>query len=179
MRRLLEEILLYAKHLSLDPRPVELGALLEAHVAAAGERHPGQPIRLERPAQRPAHALEVMADPDRLQQILTNLTDNACEAAPAGSTVTWRIREIAGQAGASAVRLSVHNAGEPIPATLLPRLTEPFFSTKASGTGLGLAIVRRLVEQQSGRLAIHSTAEQGTRVEIDLPRPRLATAWSG
>lgn len=84
--------------------------------------------------------------------------------------MTWRIAEIAARAGAGEVRLSVHNAGEPIPATLLPRLTEPFFSTKASGTGLGLAIVRRLVEQQSGRLAIHSSAELGTRVEIDLPK---------
>jgi len=166
MQRLLEEILLYAKPLSLDPRPVELGGLLEAHLAATGERHPGQPIRLE----RPTDALEVMADPDRLQQILTNLTDNACEAAPAGTTVTWRITELAAQTGTSTVRLAVHNAGEPIPAALLPRLTEPFFSTKASGTGLGLAIVRRLVEQQGGQIAIHSTAEQGTRVEIDLPR---------
>lgn len=166
MRRLLEDILLYAKPLSLDPHPVELGALLEEQIAAAGERHPGHRIRLERPSTK----IEVMADPDRLRQILTNLTDNACEASPAGSAVTWRITETAGQATADEVRLSVHNTGEPIPATLLPRLTEPFFSTKASGTGLGLAIVRRLVEQQSGRLAIHSSAEQGTRVEIDLPR---------
>jgi signal transduction histidine kinase len=52
----------------------------------------------------------------------------------------------------------------------LPRLTEPFFSTKSNGTGLGLAIVRRLVEQHGGRLAIHSLAEQGTTIEIDLPR---------
>jgi signal transduction histidine kinase/HAMP domain-containing protein len=166
MRRLLEDILLYAKPLSLDPRPVDLGALLEEHVAAAGERHVAQRIRLEPP---PA-GLFVMADPDRLRQILTNLTDNACEAAPAGSAVTWRSSETAGPAGTAEVRLEVHNPGAPIPEALLPRLTEPFFSTKASGTGLGLAIVRRLVEQHGGRLAIHSSAGEGTRVEINLPR---------
>lgn len=99
-----------------------------------------------------------------------SITDNACEAAPAGSAVTWRITEIAAPARTAEVRLALHNAGAPIPEALLPRLTEPFFSTKASGTGLGLAIVRRLVEQHDGRLAIRSSAGEGTRVEIDLPR---------
>jgi signal transduction histidine kinase/HAMP domain-containing protein len=167
MRRLLEDILLYAKPLSLEPRPVDLGALLAEHVAAADERHVAQRVRLEPP---PA-GLCVMADPDRLRQILTNLTDNACEAAPVGSVVTWRITESTGQAGAGEVRLAVHNPGAPIPEALLPRLTAPFFSTKASGAGLGLAIVRRLVEQHGGRLAIHSSAGKGTRVELHLLRP--------
>ncbi|MEA1053723.1 HAMP domain-containing sensor histidine kinase, partial [Lamprobacter modestohalophilus] len=110
-----------------------------------------------------------------------------------GSVVTWwiagtvesagtaGISETAGSAGtvgavennkqsdADEVRFSVHNTGEPIPAERLPRLTEPFFSTKASGTGLGLAIVARLVEQHGGRLSIRSTAAQGTSVEVVLP----------
>jgi signal transduction histidine kinase/HAMP domain-containing protein len=166
MRRLLSDILLYAKPLSLDPRPLALGPLLEEQIAAAREQHPACLIRLEHP---PAE-VRVMADPDRLRQILTNLTDNACEAAPAGSVVTWHIGATAGPAGAGEVRLAVHNGGEPIPPALLPRLTEPFLSTKQSGTGLGLAIVRRLVEQHGGRLAIHSSAEQGTSVEVELPR---------
>ncbi|MBK1621589.1 histidine kinase [Lamprobacter modestohalophilus] len=195
-RRLLEEILLYAKPLSLDPRPVALRPLLEEQIAMAAERHPGHSIQLE----QASDVFQVLADPDRLRQILTNLTDNACEAAPVGSVVTWRIAKTAGlaetagtartgetaeaakaagivgtaehvkQSDADEVRLSVHNTGEPIPAERLPRLSEPFFSTKASGTGLGLAIVARLVEQHGGRLSIRSTAEQGTLVEIVLPQ---------
>ncbi|MEA1053704.1 HAMP domain-containing sensor histidine kinase, partial [Lamprobacter modestohalophilus] len=86
-----------------------------------------------------------------------------------GTVGTVGTAENAKQSGADEVRLSVHNPGEPIPADRLPRLTEPFFSTKASGTGLGLAIVARLVEQHGGRLSIRSTAEQGTSVEIVLP----------
>jgi signal transduction histidine kinase len=162
MRRLLEDILLYAKPLSLNPRPVNLSALLAQFVANARERHARHHLLLE----ASAPDAETMVDPDRLGQILSNLTNNACEAAPEGTAVTWRISE----PNARELRLTIHNRGEPIPAQLLPRLTEPFFSTKASGTGLGLAIVRRLVEQHGGRLAIHSDAEQGTRVEIDLPR---------
>lgn len=64
----------------------------------------------------------------------------------------------------------MHNSGEPIPADGLPYLTEPFFSTKTSGTGLGLVIMARLVAQHGGRLAIRSTAEQGSCAEILLPQ---------
>ena len=166
MRRLLGEILLYAKPLSLDLRPLDLGALLAEHVAEAVQGHPKHYIALE-PSQGD---FEVLADRDRLRQVLTNLTDNACEAAPAGSVVRWRLVDLETDGEPGEVRLSVHNPGEPIPTELLPRLTEPFFSTKSNGTGLGLAIVRRLVEQHGGRLAIRSSAEQGTTIEIDLPR---------
>jgi signal transduction histidine kinase len=162
MRRLLEDILLYAKPLSLDPRPVDVSALLAEFVATAEEHHPVHQIRLK----TEAPGRQVMADPDRLGQILANLTDNACEAAPPGAQVTWRVSELS----ARELRLSIHNPGEPIPEHLLSRLTEPFFSTKSSGTGLGLAIVRRLVEEHGGRLTIRSSAAEGTCVEIDLPR---------
>ncbi|WP_462322214.1 sensor histidine kinase, partial [Halochromatium sp.] len=166
MRRLLDDILLYAKPLSLDPRPLELGDLVAEHVASAVERHPGHQIRFE----RSSASLHVMADPDRLRQILSNLTDNACDAAPEGSEIGWRVSELETQAGAGEIGLAIHNPGEPIPTELLSRLTEPFFSTKSTGTGLGLAIVQRLVDQHGGRLSIRSNAEQGTRVEIALPR---------
>jgi signal transduction histidine kinase len=68
------------------------------------------------------------------------------------------------------VEVSVHNEGEPIPADVLPRLTQPFFTTKGSGTGLGLAIVRRIVEAHGGDLAIDSEANKGTLVYVTLPQ---------
>jgi signal transduction histidine kinase len=63
----------------------------------------------------------------------------------------------------------VHNGGEPIPAHVLARLTEPFFSTKTNGTGLGLAIVRRLVELHGGEMRIHSDPSRGTEVRLTFP----------
>ena len=162
MGRLLEDILLYAKPHSLDPQPVDLSAVLRGFVADASEHHQQHRLLVEVTGKEP----KIIADSDRLRQILTNLTNNACDAAPAGAAVIWRVSE----PNAQELRLSIENPGEPIPAQLLPRLTEPFFSTKSGGTGLGLAIVRRLVEQHGGRLKIQSSAEQGTRVEIDLPR---------
>jgi signal transduction histidine kinase len=63
----------------------------------------------------------------------------------------------------------VHNGGAPIPADILPQLTQPFYSTKAEGTGLGLAIVKRIVETHNGELLIESSALKGTTFSVKLP----------
>jgi signal transduction histidine kinase len=65
--------------------------------------------------------------------------------------------------------MQVHNGGDPIPADVLPKLTQPFVSTKASGTGLGLAIVKRIITAHGGELQIESTPSQGTTFTVILP----------
>lgn len=165
MQRLLEEILLYAKPIDLDLRPLSATKLLTEFVNDRQElaipRH--QRIVLE----GPDNDVSIMADRDRLVQVLVNLTQNACEAAPEGSRIVWTVRD---DPGADAVTLEVKNPGDPIPPKLIGRLTEPFFSTKPSGTGLGLAIVRRLMLLHGGELSLRSDAIDGTRVRILFPR---------
>ena len=68
------------------------------------------------------------------------------------------------------IQIEVRNGGEPIPADVLPKLTQPFVSTKESGNGLGLAITKRIVEAHGGHLAIASNAVEGTRVTVTLPQ---------
>ncbi|NEV64905.1 HAMP domain-containing protein [Thiorhodococcus minor] len=161
MRRLLEEMLLYAKPLSFEPRALDPRPLLTEVIGEARERWE-HVIEIETETHRP----EILGDPDRLRQIFVNLTENACEAAPEGAEITWRIdTDRKGQE----TRLRIQNPGETIPEHLLPRLTQPFFSTKSGGTGLGLAIVQRLVELHGGRLVIRSTAQEGTCVELYFP----------
>ena len=140
MGRLLEEMLLYARPLQMRMERLELGALWrdfhELH-QQVGEQHKVQVI-----LQDIALPLYAIADRDRLLQVWLNLTRNACEAAPPGGTVTWTLAEWPER---GLLELTVHNDGTPIPAAVLPRLTQPFFTTKSGGTGLGLAIVRRVV----------------------------------
>jgi signal transduction histidine kinase len=162
MRRLLEDMLLYAKPLSLDLRVLDVVSTLTDFVAGYADGDRRHPVRI---ASTPT-AAHILADADRLRQILVNLTDNACQAAPEGTPVTWHIEV---QPTEQRILLRVHNGGEPIPVHLLARLTEPFFSTKTKGTGLGLAIVRRLVEQHGAELRIHSDPATGTEVRLAFP----------
>ncbi len=164
MARLLEDILAYAKPVALDLRRIDLAAtlqgFLEAHAELAQARH--QHLRVSAPTRGPL----VLADADRLIQVLTNLTRNACEAAPEGAEIRW---DIADEGDTNQVSLTVTNPGPPIPPDLLMRLTQPFVTSKATGTGLGLAIVQRLVQAHGGHLEITSTEDTGTCVQVLLP----------
>lgn len=161
MGRLLEDILLYAKPIQLDTRRLDLGQLLEAVLAAHPElaRARAQSFDLGR-VDRGGFLL---GDQDRLTQVILNLAQNACEAAPASSTIRWALTA---DRRAGTLALEVSNAGPPVPGDLLARLTEPFFTTKPAGTGLGLAIVKRLVEAHGGDLQIESEPQSGTRVRL-------------
>ncbi|MFN9214685.1 MAG: ATP-binding protein [Gemmatimonadota bacterium] len=104
-------------------------------------------------------------DPEQLAQVFLNILVNACDAAPAGSTLymqsqvlttgTWRFR--------------LTNGGMAIPPEVLPRVFEIFFSTKSGGTGIGLALCQRIVEDHGGTIGIESTPEAGTTVTLTLP----------
>jgi signal transduction histidine kinase/HAMP domain-containing protein len=160
IRRLLEDILLYAKPLHLQPEPVDVTAAVTALVEEAASQL--GPLRIAAADERP----RALLDRDRLRQVFDNLTENARQAAPEGSEVLWQVTT---DHEAGRVIVSVHNGGEPIPANLLPRITEPFVSHRANGTGLGLAIVRRLVEQQGGEIRITSSHKAGTEVRLSFP----------
>jgi len=165
MSRLLEDMLLYAKPVKMRLQNVELDRWLRdqkelQHPLAAANR---QTIRLES-GDTP---IRLRADPDRLSQILTNLTRNACEASPNGATIYWHLRD---RPKTGTVELVVRNLGPAINPEALPQLCEPFFTTKTSGTGLGLAIVSRLVDAHGGDLTISSDDKTGTQVTVAIPR---------
>jgi signal transduction histidine kinase len=99
-----------------------------------------------------------------LDQLLLNLVSNSRDAMPEGGQLTLRARR-----QGEAVELVVEDTGCGIPPEHLPKIQEPFFSTKPDGNGLGLAICRSIVWQMRGRLDIQSTPSKGTRVTIVLP----------
>lgn len=158
LERLLQEILMYARPQALQLEAVDLTALVQE---VAEELHlQGQPVQCT----GTGASARAMGDRDKLKQALVNLGRNACEASPPGEPVRLALD----WSEPGCVRISVHNGGEPIAPEILPRLGEPFFSTRASGTGLGLAIVRRIVEAHRGELTFHSTAAQGTTAQVRL-----------
>jgi PAS domain S-box-containing protein len=112
----------------------------------------------------------VQADQQQLRQVFLNLITNACDAMPQGGTLTIRSR--AGvMPGHPAVVVEFADTGFGIQTGDLPKLWEPFFTTKpeGKGTGLGLAICRRTVEEHRGTIEIETGPGQGTTVRITLP----------
>ena len=126
---------------------------------------------------------QVLADADRLQQVLINLVDNAMKYSPAGGRIAISAGPGDG-AHADMVEITVEDTGTGIPAEDLPRLTERFFrvekarSRALGGTGLGLAIVKHIVQAHDGALGIDSTLGRGTTVRVLLPSAGTAEAGS-
>jgi two-component system phosphate regulon sensor histidine kinase PhoR len=127
----------------------------------------------------------VLADRDRLVQILVNLVDNAIKYTPEGGGVTMTAQRVSGLAepimapqqdvSGPFVEIAVIDTGIGIPQKDLPRLTERFYrvdkarSRELGGTGLGLAIVKHLVAAHGGALSIESRLGEGTQVRIAFP----------
>lgn len=122
--------------------------------------------------ERPTEALQVLADPDRVNQIVRNLVENAFKFTPAKGAVTL---DVVGED--AFVRLDVMDTGAGIPRSELERVFEEFWqgerhaSNGRSGLGLGLSIVQGLVERQDGSIEVDSAGlGLGTTFRVRLPR---------
>ncbi|NJM18296.1 MAG: GAF domain-containing protein [Richelia sp. SM1_7_0] len=167
LERLLKEILLYAKPQKLQLQAIDINEFLTEMLESlrimpfSTQRQ----IAFELKNYPPSTQLKVMGDKDKLKQIMINLVRNACEAISVGETVKIQLENNYKQQ----VSINICNGGEPISPEVLPKMTQPFYSTKASGTGLGLAIVKRIVESHNAELLIKSSSEKGTTISVKLP----------
>jgi PAS domain S-box-containing protein len=114
----------------------------------------------------PENFPQVYADPDKIEQVLTNLVENAAKYAdPQSLQVTGGLAE-------GSVTVAVADSGEGIPVSDLPRVFTKFFrraETRPTGSGLGLWISRGLVEAHGGRLVVESEVGQGSVFRFTLP----------
>ena len=164
LKRLLNEILLFSKPQTLNHKPLELNSW-SAELLTAIESHPLVVDRNIQFTANPSSAI-VSGDSDKLKQVFINLLTNACEAIGPGETVTW---EIIHPSKADYLTVKINNGGQPIPPSIIEKMTKPFFTTKSTGNGLGLAIVKRIVTAHKGQLLITSDAHSGTTVTVKLP----------
>jgi two-component system cell cycle sensor histidine kinase/response regulator CckA len=126
----------------------------------------------------PTDLWPVDGDPTQLGQVVRNLVLNAREAMPTGGRITIRAENVAEPT--PVVRVTVVDTGTSIPADVLPKIFDPYFSTKQRGaqrgTGLGLTVCRAIVEQHGGTLTVDSTVGVGTTAQIVLPAAAVPAA---
>jgi len=155
--------------LPLYPREVDAADLLEdvALRCMAQAAEAGVTLKTQAGGPLPLHV-----DPDRLEQVLSNLTANALRHTPAGGRVT-----LAARAGGDGVELAVTDTGDGIPEADLPYVFDRFWrgdrarGRSTGGSGLGLAIARQLVRAHGGTIRAESAAGVGSTFTVTLPRP--------
>jgi two-component system phosphate regulon sensor histidine kinase PhoR len=171
MHRLIDDILelsaIEAGNVKLQRETVPLRILVEDVISSLSAVAAGRNIEVKNLV---APQDEVLADPHRLLQMLTNLIDNAIKFNRDGGavTITFEIK--------SRDRIVVSDTGEGIPSHHLDRLFERFYrvdrarSRELGGTGLGLAIVKHLARSHGGEVTVRSQLGAGTEFTIELPR---------
>ena len=182
---LTRQLLTFARRDHARPQPVDLAALT-LDLERMLRRVLGSPVELVADVDASAGAVEV--DPGQMEQVIVNLVVNARDAMPRGGRLTVRTRAVpegacpvaaVGHAGDGPwVELSVADTGEGIPPAVLPRIFEPFFSTKhaAVGTGLGLSICYGIVKRSGGHIWAETAPGRGTTFRVLLPRSAKAPA---
>jgi PAS domain S-box-containing protein len=110
---------------------------------------------------------KVLADGDQMSQVFINLVMNAIHAMPDGGTLRVGLAQENGM-----VKLTVADSGHGIPPEVLPKIFEPFYTTKefGKGTGLGLTVVKGIIEEHQGTIAVESEEGKGTTFTILLPK---------
>jgi signal transduction histidine kinase len=108
---------------------------------------------------------EVACSQSDLEQVFLNLLSNAREATPRGGRIAVTVRT-----AERLVEISIDDSGCGIPTENLPRVLEPFFTTKENGNGLGLSICRSILWEVDGTLTIRSEPGTGTNVRVIVPK---------
>lgn len=150
----------YASLRTVQRKPVRLRSLLEeiaSSYAESGERGIAFTAKIE-----PSTPETVSGDARLLRGAIANLIENAFQAAPGGQV------HLTSHSENGNVVISVDDDGPGVTPELLPKIFDPYFSTKTSGTGLGLAITRKAVEEHGGSVRAENL-NPGFRISLELP----------
>jgi PAS domain S-box-containing protein len=170
--RIIRNLLDFARQSEPAIRPVELNKVVEAALLLVGHQISLENIKLEKKLD--THLPLILADFDKIQQVLINIIMNAIQAMPDGGDLTITTSVAKGiKIGGSfkdTVRIDISDTGVGISRENLSKLFTPFFTTKekGKGVGLGLPVVHGIIEQHKGKIEVNSQPNVGTTFSIYL-----------
>ena len=157
--KIISDLLDFARLKSVEREAASVAELVQ-RVLSRFPVPPSVELALKLPTTLP----KVFADPPQMEQVLGNLTVNACQAMPEGGKLTISARRQKGM-----VAIAVKDSGVGILPENMEKLFEPLFTTKAKGIGLGLAVSQKLAEANGGRIEVQSEPEKGSIFTLVLP----------
>jgi two-component system cell cycle sensor histidine kinase/response regulator CckA len=176
---LVRQLLAFSRRQTLRPQVLDLGDAL-SDLTMLLRRLIGEKVKLDLVHGRDLWPVKV--DVSQFEQVIVNLAVNARDAMPDGGKLTVRTANLTveestrlaykGMPAADYVRIAISDTGTGIPADIVDKIFEPFFSTKevGKGTGLGLSTVYGIVKQTGGFVYVNSEEGSGTTFDIFLPR---------
>jgi signal transduction histidine kinase len=185
LNRVVNDVLDFARPIRFEFAPTDVNALCRQSAAAA-QATPGVSVELDLASDVPT----VTSDGERLRVALVNLIVNARQAVEmrdiepatvrsdgwaATATMTDSVR-VATHVTTDRVAVTISDPGHGIEPDDLPKIFDPYFTTKRGGTGLGLPIAKNIVEGLGGSLTVTSVVGRGTEIRLELPRHRSGDA---
>jgi len=169
LEKLVKDLLNYAKPAHPKYLPTDMNELVTKVLSFFLSRQGiSVGIKIEKKLFDPI--LTIMVDPGSMEQVFLNIVLNAQKAMPKGGTLTVSTRYLSQHnEGQGEVQIIFEDTGIGIRKENLPKIFDPFFSTRSDGTGLGLSITRNIIEQHGGRIEVESQVNVGTKVIITLP----------
>jgi two-component system sensor histidine kinase HydH len=164
LNRVVSQLLEFAKPVTVSPKPNSLKGLVKDSLKLIERQAQDKQIDIN--TRNSADIDEVKIDPDRINQVLLNLYLNAIEAMQPGGKLGIEIFDSEKNGG---LNIQISDTGHGIAAEDLPKIFDPYFTTKSSGTGLGLAIAHNIVEAMGGTIEVKSKTDKGTTFRLTIP----------
>ena len=163
--RIAHGLLSFARASSIEQVPVDLNQVVEETLLLMEKDLGKRGIAISRSLT--ANLPPVQGDSNALQQVMMNLLTNAADALGSGGEISLETRSVSGVEGG--VRLTVRDTGPGISPEILPRIFDPFYTTKSEGTGLGLSISYSIVREHKGTIDVESLPGKGTVFILTFP----------
>jgi signal transduction histidine kinase len=162
LNSLVNDVLDVARPIRFAPAPADVNAVCRDAVQAASAGRVNAPVSMSLAASLP----ELVTDSERLRTVLVNLLTNADHAI--GGRPGAAVTVITQRTGDRRVAVTIRDTGNGIAEDDLPRIFDPYFTTRRAGTGLGLAIAKNIVEGLGGTISVSTRPGAGTDFRIDI-----------
>jgi two-component system sensor histidine kinase HydH len=163
LNRVISELLEFARPSTLNLGPTDINQVLKHSLRLVEQDAKAKNIVVN--LSEGDHLPHAMLDSDRFSQCLLNLFINGIQAMEKGGTLSVRSSQDSGKF----IIVEIEDTGQGIDQGSLPKIFDPYFTTKPSGTGLGLAIVHKIIEAHDGAIKVRSAPGKGTVFTISLP----------